>query len=205
MKGWFVIIFSFTLLGSCDNNTMTDATLDGFDTSVLKEGDLALRCGYGLESRAVSEASKSSYSHIGIVHHDSILGWCVIHSVPGESQASDGVDRVKYESVDSFYSSKKARNGSIARVRCSDSQMNQVVRYAMQKYYLGTPFDHDYLTRDSVRLYCSELVWRSYSHAGVDIGISCMHMNPLHPSPENGIIFPSDFLKDTLVYEVLTF
>lgn len=173
-----------------------------FDSELLRDGDLLLRCGYGIESSAVSMASGSSYSHIGIACHDSARGWMVVHAVPGES-GPEGIDRLKYEPVDSFFSVKRTRNGAVARVLCDDDARRVAVEYAVGKYRDGVLFDHDYVLEDSVEMYCAELVWRSFRAAGVPLVSSPSRRNPL--GRKGMVIYPSDFLCDTLVSEIVSF
>lgn len=160
-----------------------------YDTSEWRTGDLVLRCGYGVESRVVVERSQSTYSHIGILYHDSTKGeWFVVHAVPGE----DEPEYVKAESVELFYSPERARNGAWLRIDCSDSIARQAVQYALSKVTEHCVFDNDYLLADSSQLYCTELVWRAYCHQGIDITSGNRHDIPSFFCKERECIFPND-------------
>ena len=165
------------------------------DTTAVREGDLVFRCGYGMESRVVTTMSNGIYSHVGLLHHDSILGWMVVHVVPGEHTKEEGVDRVKCEPIDSFFAIDRASTGCAYQVDCSDSIAAEASAYALRKVAEGVEFDHDYDTADSTRLYCTELIWRAYLSAGLRLIKEPAHPHPLHPSG-TGIIFPSDFIKE---------
>ena len=160
-----------------------------YETKEWREGDLVLRCGYGMESRAVTERSQSTYSHIGIVHYDSTQGeWQVIHAVPGE----DEPEYVKTEPVSLFYSPERARKGAWLRIDCSDSIARKAVQYALaivkEQYF----FDNNYLLADSSQLYCTELVWRAYNRQGIDITSGNRHSVPSLFCKEGECIFPKD-------------
>lgn len=160
-----------------------------YETEEWREGDLVLRCGYGMESRAVTERSRSIYSHIGIVHYDTAQGeWQVIHAVPGE----DEPEFVKAEPVNLFYRSDRARNGAWLRIDCSDSIAREAAQYALAKVKDQYIFDNDYLLADSSQLYCTELVWRAYNQQDMDITSGNRHSAPSFFCKEGECIFPND-------------
>ena len=164
------------------------------DTTAVREGDLVFRCGYGMESKVVTSLSRGVYSHVGMLHHDSVGGWMVVHVVPGEHSKEEGVDRVKCEPVDSFFSVERACAGCSYRIDCPDSVAINATEYALRKVLEGVEFDHDYDTADTTRLYCTELIWRAYLSAGLNLVEEPSHPHPMHPSG-TGIIFPSDFIS----------
>ncbi len=164
------------------------------DTTAVREGDLVFRCGYGMESKLVTSLSRGIYSHVGILHHDSLAGWMVLHAVPGEHTKEEGIDRVKCEPVDSFFSIERASIGCSYRIDCPDSIACAATSFALRKFREGVEFDHDYDTADTTRLYCTELVWLCYLSAGLNLVPEPSHPHPMHPSG-TGIIFPSDFIK----------
>ena len=149
------------------------------DTTAVREGDLVFRCGYGMESKVVTSLSRGIYSHVGMLHHDSVGGWMVVHVVPGEHSKEEGVDRVKCEPVDSFFSVEKACAGCSYRIDCPDSVAINATEYALRKVLEGVEFDHDYDTADTTRLYCTELIWRAYLSAGLNLVEEPSHPHPL--------------------------
>ena len=165
------------------------------DTTAVREGDLVFRCGLGMESKLVTSLSKGDYSHVGMLHRDSVQGWMVVHAVPYEHSEEERVDRVKCEPVDSFFSVMRACAGRTYRIDCPDSVATAAVVYALRKVSEGVEFDYDYDTEDSTSLYCTELVWRSYLSAGINLVPEPDHPHPMHPS-EASIIFPSDFINE---------
>ena len=187
-KGRFVAAFFVTIcVAFMGCNPPREQVL--YETNEWREGDLVLRCGYGIESRAVTERSRSTYSHIGIVHYDSTQAeWQVIHAVPGE----DEPEYVKAEPVSLFFHPERARNGAWLRIDCSDSIAHEAVLYALTKVKEKRLFDNDYLLADSSQLYCTELVWRAYNRQDMDITSGNRHSAPSFFCKEGECIFPND-------------
>lgn len=157
-----------------------------------REGDLVLRCGYGMESKVVAGRGGSAYSHVGILHYDSLSSeWQVVHAVPGESEQ----EYLKTEPVSHFFNRERASKGAWLRVNCSDSVASEAARYALNKAAERVQFDNDYLLQDSTRIYCTELVWLAYGHQGVDVSGGRRHAVPAVFCKEGEGIFPSDIEK----------
>ena len=156
-----------------------------------REGDLALRCGWSKESRAIVARGESSYSHIGLLHYDPLAGWTVVHAVPDE----DDPELLKTEPVSVFWSKERAQLGGWIRVDCSDSVAAAAVQYALRKVAERVPFDNRFLLSDSTELYCTELVWRSYLMQGLDVSSGYRQRLPAFISREGEIMFPSDIEK----------
>lgn len=174
------------VLSACQSRA-TRVEVSGQDE--WREGDIVLRCGTGMESRAVTQSSHSIYSHVGLLHYDSLYhAWQVVHAVPGE----DEPEYIKMEPIDVFFSSERAKSGGWLRVRCNDSIAREAVRYALTKVDKHILFDNDYLLEDSTCLYCTELVWRAYRTQGIDVTNGRRHALPTVFSKEGEAIFPND-------------
>lgn len=156
-----------------------------------REGDIVFRNGLGAESRAVTITSHGHYSHVGLLHHDSISGWQVVHAVPGE----DDPEYLKAEPVAVFFDSYRAQSGAWARIDCSDSIAAVAVWYALEKVEQRVLFDNDYLLDDTTQLYCTELVWHSYLSQGIDITDGQRHSVITLVSDEGECIFPDNIEK----------
>lgn len=198
-----VSILLVCLFVGCTSNGASNSVLCqlNVDTVGMQTGDLAVRCGYGAESKMVAEVDSFSYSHIGMIIKEKD-GYFVIHAVPGES--ADGRDVLKCEPVDSFYCSERAETGGYARVSCTEKQKQKAVEYALQKVRRGVLFDHDYSLTDTTQMYCTEFVWQSYLHQGVDLAEGRRHVYQL-PATDGKFIFPSDILASSKVKIVKTF
>lgn len=171
----------------------------------FREGDLVLRCGYGAESKVVTEASQSIYSHIGILHYDTPTAqWQVLHAVPGEAEKGEP-EWLKAESISEFYASDRASCGAWMRVDCPDSIAASAARYALQKVKEQVEFDNDYLLSDTTQIYCTELVWQAYLHQGIDLSEGHRHEVPTVFSKDGACIFPCDIEKSTKILYVKPF
>ncbi len=186
------MLFSL-LLFSCGNSHRTQIEIEGAEE--FREGDLVLRCGSGMESRAVTTASQAPFSHIGILHYDSISqGWMVVHAVPGES-AKGEPEYIKAEAIDKFFSPERAIKGAWLRIRCGDEDAQRAAQYALDKERQRVEFDNDYSLSDTTRLYCTELVWRAYSRQGIDISGGKRSDVPQFICIDGECIFPSHIIK----------
>ena len=171
----------------------------------FREGDLVLRCGYGAESKVVTEASQSIYSHIGILHYDKLTAqWQVIHAVPGEAERGEP-ERLKAEPISVFYAPDRAIRGAWLRVNCPDNIADEATRYALQKVTEQVEFDNDYLLSDTTQIYCTELVWLAYLHQGIDLSEGHRHQVPSLFSQDGECIFPCDIEKSSFIIFVQPF
>lgn len=160
--------------------------------SEWREGDIVLRRGSGLESRVVVTRSSSVYSHVGLLHYDSVSAeWQVVHAVPAE----DDPEYLKTEPIAVFFSPERAEKGAWLRVNCSDEAAREAVRYALAKVKQHVLFDNDYLLSDTTQLYCTELVWRAYGTQGVDVSGGRRQTVPTMFSKEGEALFPNDIEK----------
>lgn len=161
----------------------------------FREGDLIFRCGYGAESKVVTAASQSVYSHIGLLHYDEASGeWMAVHAVPGEAPAGEK-EVLKAEPLHEFFASERAEKGAWARVNCPDSVAAAAVAYALDKVAQQVEFDNDYSLNDTTSLYCTELVWQAYLHQGIELGDGQRHDVPTVVCKEGDCLFPSDIEK----------
>lgn len=186
------------VLYACSGKQQPTEAIDLSDSVEWREGDIALRCGWGMESRAVTAKGQSTYSHAGILHRDYVNGiWQVLHAVPGE----DEPEYLKAEPLSVFYCHERARSGAWLRVDCSDSIARQATQYALWKIEQHVLFDNDYLLEDTTMLYCTELVWRGYQTAGIDVSGGNRHDVTRFFCTEGECIFPSDLEKsNTTLY-----
>ncbi|MBP5376136.1 MAG: hypothetical protein J6Y38_07385 [Bacteroidaceae bacterium] len=197
------LIFPLALLFAACTERQEIVVLTGLED--FREGDLVFRCGFGAESRVVADASHSTYSHIGILHYDSLTAqWMVIHAVPGETVADDR-EYLKSEPVKVFYAADRAFRGAWARVDCADSIAIAATQYALQKVEEQVEFDNDYQLSDTTQLYCTELVWQAYCHQGIDLSDQKRHEVPVFVCKDGECIFPSDIEKSTKIIYVKPF
>lgn len=164
----FIILLGLVAI-SCSGHSR-QAPSPEFPLQELREGDLAFRCGMGVFSRAVTTSEqKGIYSHVGLLVKDGD-SWKVVHAVPGEKVSKADFDRVKAEELSVFYGPLRACRGALVHTGLTDSaKVAQMVSAALQSARDSVLFDHDYSLEDSSKLYCTELVWRLYRRAGIDL------------------------------------
>lgn len=187
---------------ACSNPTTDRSILP--DSLHIEEGDVVLRRGTGMTSRAVMLADGGSdYSHCGIVVIVDGKAM-VVHAVPDEPDFEGDVDRVKMEPIRCFYSSIRASKGCV--LRCKNRGVaRRSARKATEYYRRGLLFDHNYDIADSTELYCSELVELAYRAGGRDISDGKRHNIRLPGMKLQNVILPSDFLKSKELYTVSRF
>lgn len=159
----------------------------------LKAGDIVLRCGSGMTSRAVQMADGGGcYSHVGIVV-DTAGTLMIVHAVPHEHEDPKDEETVKMDTPEIFFSSMRTSNGRI--MSYSDSTMARAAaQVAMGIYRKAIIFDHDYDINDTTRMYCSELVEYAYKKGtGISITENARHNVNLPVFTFKNVILPSDF------------
>jgi uncharacterized protein YycO len=129
------------------------------EKSLLQDGDIILRRGYGLVSSRIIETLKDTLdvSHCGIiVQIDSC--WSVIHSIPGYFSIPPKDDGVIITSLSEFI--ENAYPNSIIVTRLKRDNLNQIAQKALNYAERRIPFDYDFNYNDTTSLYCSELILR---------------------------------------------
>lgn len=123
----------------------------------------------------------------------------VLHAIPAETK--EELDEVKIEPLSSFISPERAIDVGIFRLRES-THANEIVKlataYAVSS--IGHPFDFSFNSQDDKNLYCTELVWRAYQAAGVQIVDSKRLIS--FPLLNSLIIPPSAISKDSNLVQV---
>jgi len=119
--------------------------------SHLKEGDIVFR-GTGI---GVAALTLSKWTHCGVVHNENGK-WVVV-------EANQGVQKTPYNKWCKFpyiIKVKRAKGG------LSEANQNKV--YQKLKTFMGRRYDKSYGWSDE-KLYCSELVWKAYNNAGIEL------------------------------------
>jgi len=137
---------------------------------VLKSGDLVFQTIKTGQTLAVAAASRSAYTHVGIVKIDENGAALVVEAVgpvrevPLEKWITQGVfDRI-----------------AVMRLNGLTEKQAEKILTAAEKYY-GRPYDFFFLF-DKENIYCSELVHYAFKEgANIDIGkiqeVSELHIN----------------------------
>ncbi len=139
-----------------------------FDESAFQTGDLVFRRGSSLLSRAVLSADGAiPYSHVGVVNreNDKIR---VIHVEPGDRPGR--LNTVAIDSLADFLAPGKASAAAVYRLRSDVADRAPAAVLAASGYAARrVPFDDAFDLATDDTLYCTELVWRSYRMAGLDL------------------------------------
>lgn len=127
----------------------------------LQNGDIILRYGYGMVSDYIVKIFDEplAVSHCGIIVKDG-NNLQVVHSESTNDQTQEGV---KTDALDQF--TKSAHLHSIVIVRFKDlspQQSNEITDYALSYAKNKIPFDYQFNSKDTSRVFCTELVWLSY-------------------------------------------
>lgn len=140
------------------------------EISLLHDGDIILRHGYGFVSDMIVETlnDSSSVSHCAILTKQNGF-WIVVHSV---SSSLVDVDGVQWQDLATFVRQSKKNTIVVLRYKHAknDSARARIGTRAM--YYLNKkiPFDNAFDLFDSSKFYCSELLWAVFrDEFGVDI------------------------------------
>ncbi len=132
------------------------------EVSLLKEGDIILRHGYGLVSDLIVESLREKYdiSHCAILAKDSLGKFIVIHSV--SSTVSD-VDGVQWQYLQPFIHDSKKNTVVVVRYKGKTDEERKAIA-DRAKYYLTKkiPFDNSFDIFDTTEYYCNELIWKIF-------------------------------------------
>jgi hypothetical protein len=109
------------------------------------------------------------YSHVGIYIERNGLGY-VIHT---EANEITGEGHARMEPLEVFLGPQRAVSGTVFRPRnLTDKQLGILTQTALADVELRIPFDVDFDLNTTDRLYCTELVWRVFLSAGIDLAPS---------------------------------
>jgi hypothetical protein len=134
--------------------------LNDDELSLIQEGDIILRRGFGFFSDLVSTRLNDSIidvTHAGILTFMNGK-WCVIHSLSSDVTPIDGM---QIQSLEKFLRYSQPNKIIVSRIKNLTPENGQSIT-TLAKDYLRRkiPFDHkgDYENDD--QLYCTELIWR---------------------------------------------
>jgi hypothetical protein len=143
-------------------------------TFEYQNGDLIFRRGRSIESQIVLLSDgNSDYSHVGIVYLRNKKTF-VIHSVPVEN--GEEYELIKMESVEDFLNEKKAIQFAVFRLEDSLINVTKAAsEFAYDCYLNKFRFDNQYDLNSDTKLYCTELIWKAYQQAGIDLVQKRLH------------------------------
>jgi uncharacterized protein YycO len=146
------VLVAFTLL-ACDT---------GHAAESLRDGDIIFQTSRSAQSLAVQRATRSPYSHMGLV---------VLRS--GKPFVLEASATVRYTPLQSWIARGEGQHYVVKRLREAERKLTPEVlarARAAARALLGRKYDLTFSWSDE-RMYCSELVWKIYQRAlGVEIG-----------------------------------
>lgn len=132
------------------------------DDEIIKNGDLIFQTSLSGQSKAIQFATKSKYSHCGIIY---------IYN--GKSYVFEAVQPVKSTPLDQWIARGKDGHYVIKRLKNADRVLTAATLRKMQQEgekFKGKDYDLAFEWSDD-KIYCSELIWKIYQRAtGLEIG-----------------------------------
>jgi uncharacterized protein YycO len=154
MKKIHYIILSLIVLISCQNKS-------GINND-FENGDIIFQTSKSSQSKAIQIATKSKYSHMGIIYQKD-----------NELYVFEAVQPVKLTPLNDWV--KRGENGHYVVKRLKNSKEILTSEKLSEMKTIGDRFkgkNYDlYFEWSDKRIYCSELVWKIYKEAlGLEIG-----------------------------------
>ena len=132
------------------------------DNNDLLEGDLIFHASLSRQSKAIQLATKSQYSHCGIIFKDS-----------NRFYVFEAVQPVKRTPLDKWIARGKDGKFVIKRLKDAKTILGDTTIEKMKlicHQFIGKNYDQTFEWSDD-KIYCSELIWKIYQRAtGVEIG-----------------------------------
>lgn len=137
------------------NNTVEEYTL-------FRSGDIFFQTSKSSQSKAIQIATKSTYSHCGILFYKQQYPYILEAVEPVKlTPLEQWIDR----GVNSEYTVKRLKNW---KMQLSEDNLEKLQLEGEK--YLHKPYDLTFEWSDE-KIYCSELVWKVYKRAiGLEIG-----------------------------------
>lgn len=121
---------------------------------VLQTGDIIFHQSTSQQSLAIQKATKSPYSHMGLVVKKAEQWWVL-----------EAIQPVQYTPLQTWIKRGEKSHVVVKRLKksdLSDQQKYKLIQHAAR--YLGKPYDI-YFEWDNRAIYCSEIVWKAYHDA----------------------------------------
>lgn len=156
MKNFIILLCTLFIFGSCQKK---ESAFIGKD---LHNGDLIFQTSQSAQSQAIQLATKSKYSHCGIVYKEDGK-WYVFEAIQPVQKTP--LDVWIARGKDSHYVVKRLKKANEVLTEASFTKM----KAAAQKMG-GKDYDLYFEWSDD-KIYCSELIWKIYKEStGLEIG-----------------------------------
>lgn len=132
------------------------------DKDKLKNGDIIFQTSLSGQSKAIQLATKSKYSHCGIIYKEE-----------GQFYVFEAIQPVKSTPLDKWITRGKNGHYVIKRLKNADKVLTTETLEKMKfegKKFIGKNYDLTFEWSDE-KIYCSELIWKIYQRAaGIEVG-----------------------------------
>lgn len=141
---------------------VTGCKKSGPDTGVLRDGDLIFQTSLSQQSQAIQLATKSKYSHCGLIYKE------------GDKYfVFEAIQPVQTTPLDQWIARGKDGHYVVKRLKNADKVLTTENLKKMKtagKEMAGKNYDL-YFEWSNERIYCSELIWKIYKEGtGIEIG-----------------------------------
>ncbi len=155
-------LYAVRKIAAPQNRLFNSATAKQLGDEALKNGDLIFQTSLSSQSKAIQLATKSKYSHCGIIY------------LEGSSfYVFEAIQPVKKTPLDKWI--KRGQNGKyvVKRLKNADQVLTPATLAKMKRAgdkFNGKDYDLTFEWSDD-KIYCSELIWKIYQRAaGIEIG-----------------------------------
>ena len=155
-----IIITLFMILSGCSNGINTEKIRE--IQQKIQIGDIIFQTSKSPQSKAIQMATKSKYSHMGIIYEENKKFFVY-----------EASQQVKLTPLKDWINKGEGKHYVIKRLKNADSLLNNnTIKIIIKtgKQFIGKPYDIYFEWSDD-KIYCSELVWKIYKRAlGIEIG-----------------------------------
>ena len=171
-----------------------------FNHDLLQSGDIVFRKGNGLLSQALFSADENSkFSHVGVVKLINNQPF-VIHASTGEPLGTDAV--VKSDLLEIFLQRDFTSAVAVYRLQNPNHKISEKAATIAYNYaQKQLPFDSEFNLKTKDSLYCTELVWRAYLEAGIDLVDNKFNQLDI-PFNQGLYLLPSGLLSSPYIQEI---
>lgn len=156
------LILTIVLYGCSANSQEADKKKSKSQENVFQTGDIIFQSSFSGQSKAVSLATHSKYTHCGII---------VVKN--GKNHVLEAVQPVKITPIDEWISHGDDGHYLVKRLIQADEALNDSIIEIMLNEgskHKGKNYDLTFEWSDD-RMYCSELVWKLYQRStGLEVG-----------------------------------
>jgi len=152
MKKLIFVFILIVLSFSCVKKSNVIKNNNGF-----KDGDIIFHTSKSSQSKMLKLATNSNLTHVGIIFH-----------INNKPYVFEAVQPVSYRPLNSFINSGKDNTYKVLRYKrnLTENEILNMKKYAMKQ--MGKNYDLQFGWDDN-QMYCSELVYKIYESAGIQI------------------------------------